>query len=122
MLKVDWKLVEAKAQELYPRYAQGLTYSQLETELTQQGFDKDHINQITETLEKRYRTEQSKGFNIPLAVVSVVVALLFIIGVSFVFETGYIAIAAGAGVLVFVVARMILRNKGGYNKPRDRWK
>lgn len=122
MLKVDWKLIEDKAKELYPRYAQGLSYSQLETELSQQGFDQNHINQIAEALEKRYCNEKSKGINIPLIIISVLVSLLFIVGVSLVFETGYIAIAAGVGVLVFVVARVLLRARVDRDKPRDRWK
>lgn len=122
MLKVDWKLVEEKAEALYPRYAQGMTYSELEAELAQEGFDQNHINQIAEALDKKHRNERTKGINIPLLIISIALSVIFVVGVTLVFETGYIAIAAGVGVLVFVVARMIIRTKSKRAAPRERWR
>ncbi len=121
MLQVDWRLAETKAMELYPRYKQGMPYSELEAELSAQGLDKTTINYITEALEKKYWEEHGKGVNVPLLVTSITVAVVFVIGLSLLFETGNILFIAAGMVLLFVVVRLIMRSKGESQNTRQRW-
>lgn len=122
MLNVDWKIVEAKANELYPRYQGGLKYSELEAELTQQGLDHTHINCIVEEMNKRHLEEKRYRLNLPLALLSVVVAIGAMVGLALVLEKGYTPIAAGVGILVFVVAKMLLRRRILQQRPGERGK
>jgi Flp pilus assembly protein TadB len=118
MLQVDWRLVETKANELYPRYKQGLTFSELEAELSAEGLDKTTVNYIVETLKKRYLEEQSKGVNVPLLVASILTAVGFVIGLALLFETGNILIVAIGMVLLFVAVRLIMRSKSDRQNTR----
>lgn len=122
MLKLNWKLVEEKAEALYPRYRDGMKYSELQVELRHEGLNQDHINAIAEALERRYREDHSKGISIPLAIFSVSVAVVFILGISLIFETGNILIAVAACLMIFVIARIILRHKRQINSSKERWK
>lgn len=122
MLQVNWKLVEKIAEELYPSYAKGMLYSELQSKLTQQGFDQNHINAIAEALEKRYRQEHANTVNIPLVLFSFTVAIIFVIGIALVFETGYILLAVGICILIFILAKMLLRNARERSSHRARWK
>ncbi len=122
MLQVNWKLVEEKVDELYPRYEQGMRYSELEAELKQQNFDQNHINAIAEALEKRYRDAQSKRVSIPLVVFSVVVAIIFVVGIALIFLTGNIIIAAVGAGLFFMVMKLILGRKSGKLRTQQRWR
>jgi len=121
MLQVDWRLVETKAMELYPRYKQGMPYSELEAQLSAEGLDKTTIDYINEALEKRYLEEQAKGLNVPLLVASISIAVLFVIGLALLFETGNILFIAAGMVLLFVVVRLIMRSKSERQNTRQRW-
>lgn len=109
MQPVDWKLVYAKASELYTRYQAGLTYSQIEAELKGQDIDSLHINYVVEELNKRLQEEKQQQLNKPLLAVSILLAILFVVGLVLIMHKGYVAIAAVVGIFVFIVARAITK-------------
>ncbi|CAN5160076.1 hypothetical protein BH09BAC1_BH09BAC1_25350 [soil metagenome] len=121
MLQIDWKVVYSKTEELYPRYKKGLSYSELEAELHAQGLDQLHINYVVEELNKKMADEQQKRINLPLLGISVLIALGFVVGLVFLFQSNYIILVVGVAITVFVLLKMVFRHKTGQLTSDKRW-
>lgn len=123
MLKVNWQLVYAKAEELYPRFVDGLPFAQLEAELQAGGLDAQHINCVVEELGKMRQERAKRKLNIPILTVSIVVALLSILVLLLAFEGNKFAIWITLGlVFLFIMLRMLFKGRGKKESPRDRWR
>lgn len=122
MLKVNWQLVYAKAEELYPRFVDGLPFAQLEAELQATGLDAQHINCVVEELGKMRQERVKRKLSIPILAVSVAVAALAILVLLLAFEGNKFAIWITLGlVFLFIMLRMLFKGRRKNDSSKQRW-
>ncbi len=90
MLKLDWKLVDDKVNELYPRFKKGMKYSEIEAELTAQGLDKEHINFIIGELDQKLLEKRGLGDSTGIMIISGITVLVFATAMGVIYRNGYL--------------------------------
>ncbi len=90
MLKLDWKLVDEKVNDLYPRFKKGMKYAEIEQELTTQGLDQAHIKFIIGELDQKLLEKRGLGDSTGIMIVSSVSVLVAATVLGVVYRNGYL--------------------------------